>query len=86
MFAQILKIQTLPRHRIRLTFADGVEGVIDISENIGRGGVFAPLKKTQLFEQVRITERGRAIEWPGQVDMCADALYLRISAADRKAS
>ena len=86
MSAHILKIQPVANDHIDLTFADGVEGVIDISENIGRGGVFAPLKKTQLFEQVRITERGRAIEWPGQVDMCADALYLRISAADRKAS
>ncbi len=29
-----------------------------------------------MFEQVRINDEG-ALEWPGEIDLCADALYLR---------
>jgi len=35
-------------------------------------------KQDGVFEQVRITELG-ALEWPGELDLCADALYLKLT-------
>jgi hypothetical protein len=50
--------------------------VIDFAPVAKRGGVFTKLSDPQYFAQVRITDRGRAIEWPDELDFCADALWL----------
>jgi hypothetical protein len=36
------------------------------------------LESTRCFRAGRCNERG-AIEWPGEIDMCPDALYLRMT-------
>jgi hypothetical protein len=63
--------------RLFLRFDDATAGVIDLSEFAGRG-VFAAWNKPGVFERVRITEQG-AVEWPGEIDLCPDALYLRLT-------
>jgi hypothetical protein len=40
--------------------------------------VFAAWLKPGVFEQVRLTEAG-APEWPGEIDLCPDALYLGLT-------
>ncbi len=60
--------------RLRLRFVDGSEGTVDLSDLIARGGVFARLGDSDAFSQVRIGGNGRWLEWPGDCDLCADAL------------
>ena len=38
-----IKVEPLSRYRLRVRYADGVEGIIDLSGQVGRG-VFAPLR------------------------------------------
>ena len=32
----------------------------------------------KVFQEVRVDESG-AVVWPGEIDLCADALYLRLT-------
>lgn len=61
--------------RLRLRFSDGRSGVVDLGELLERGGVFASLKDEVTFAQVRVSGHGRWLEWPGDIDLCADSLY-----------
>jgi len=72
-----VKVEPLPGFRLRVTFADGVAGEIDLSRDVGRG-VFAPLADPAFFTRVQIGE-GREICWPGEIDICPDAAYLEIT-------
>lgn len=74
---EIVKANALPGYRLELQFDNGESGVVDLSEFVGLG-VFAAWEQPGVFEQVRVTTEG-AVEWPGQLDMCPDALYLRMT-------
>jgi hypothetical protein len=63
--------------RLALTFDSGDCGEVDLSSFAGRG-VFAAWNEPGVFEQVRVTSAG-AVEWPGEIDLCPDALYLRMT-------
>ena len=71
----VVSVKALPHFRIELQFDHGENGVVDLSEFVGRG-VFVAWEKPGVFEQVRVTSDG-TVEWPGEIDMCPDALYLR---------
>ena len=63
--------------RLFLKFNDGVSGTVDLSSFAGRG-VFTSWLNEGFFEKVRITDVG-ALEWPGELDLCPDSLYLQIT-------
>jgi len=63
--------------KLWLRFNDGVEGIADLSDLAGRG-VMRAWDDRSVFDAVTITESG-AIEWPGEIDICADSLYLRVT-------
>jgi hypothetical protein len=68
-------------YSVTLTWANGETTVNNFRHLIGRG-VFAALREPTLFAQVRIGERGRSLEWPGEIDFCADALWFDAHPAD----
>jgi hypothetical protein len=74
---EIITAKALPAYRLELQFDNGESGVVDLSEFVGRG-VFAAWEQPGVFERVIITTDG-AVEWPGNLDMCPDALYLRMT-------
>jgi hypothetical protein len=75
MFPTIDSITVHPNQQLLLHYAGGVEALVDFKSVIERGGVFASLAEPQFFAQVKVGERGRFIEWPGELDFCADALW-----------
>jgi hypothetical protein len=40
--------------------------------------MFAAWQQPGVFEQVSVTSEG-AVKWPGGLEMCPDALYLRMT-------
>ena len=72
---KITKVKVLNDYRLELTFDDGVCGVVDLSELVGKG-VFALWHDRHVFEQVRIGSLGELV-WGDQIDLCPDSLYLR---------
>lgn len=72
-----IAVEPRGQYRIWLRYADGSDGEIDLSDLAGRG-VFQAWEDPSVFEAVRIGESG-AIEWPGGLDLCPDAMYMRLS-------
>ncbi len=70
-------IKALPNYRVYVKFSDGVEGEVDLSELVGQG-VFEAWKDERLFETVHIGS-GRQIQWNDEIELCPDALYLRLT-------
>ena len=68
--------RALPGRRLELTFADGVQAVLQMDRLITRyEGVFAPLRDEAFFNQVRGVPELGSITWPNGADMCPDVLY-----------
>lgn len=72
----IVRAKPLSDYRVDLAFDDGTTGIVDLSSLAGRG-VFAAWLTPGLFEQVKISDSG-ALEWPGEIDLCPDSLYLKL--------
>ena len=75
---RITSVDPLPEYRLKLRFDDGVEGSVDLSTEAGKG-VFAAWSDPKQFAKVRLEHGGRALAWPGEIDLCADALYLEVT-------
>ena len=67
-----------PDYRLKLRFDDGVAGVVNLSAEVGKG-LFAGWKDPQHFASVKIEHGGCSLARPGEIDLCADALYLEIT-------
>ena len=72
---EIARVEVLDHYRVDLTFADGSRGVVDLSDLAGRG-VFAAWRDYAEFCKVRVGDTGELV-WPGGIDLCPDALYLK---------
>ena len=72
-----IKVQALEGYRLWIRYSDGVEGVVNLGDLVGKG-VFALWEDYQEFQKVYIGAGG-AIAWGDEIDLCADALYLRIT-------
>ena len=74
---KISKVKALQGYRLGLEFDDGVSGTVDLSYLVGKG-VFALWRDRPTFEQVRIGSSGELV-WGDQIDLCPDALYLKVT-------
>ncbi len=77
MMHRIVEAHALPDYRLRLRFDGGAEGVVDLSELVGRG-VFAAWQSPGAFDQVRVDALTGTVSWPGGIDLCPDNLYRDI--------
>ena len=74
---KLLHLEPLPGYRLRLRYADGVTGEVDLSHLVGKG-VFELWNDQEAFGRVSIGTAGE-VRWSDDVDLCADALYLAIT-------
>ena len=72
-----IKVKALQKYRLWLEYTDGVKGEVDLSHLAGKG-VFALWNDYTAFENVYIGESGE-IAWSEEVDLCSDALYLKVT-------
>jgi hypothetical protein len=68
-------------YSVTLKWANGETTVNRFDRLIGKG-VFAAITDPAVFAQVRVGERGRSLEWPGEIDLCADALWFETHPTD----
>ncbi|HEV8290961.1 MAG TPA: DUF2442 domain-containing protein [Tepidisphaeraceae bacterium] len=76
MLRRIMKAIPLKDRVLRLEYADGQTVDVDFQPVIRRGGVFATLNRDDVFGAVAVSDDGRSIYWPGELDFCADALWM----------
>ena len=72
-----LEVKALSGYRIRIHYADGEDGEVDLSHLAGRG-VFKLWGDKQEWKNVAIAEDG-AIRWSEEVEICPDATYLKLT-------
>lgn len=75
---RITACEPRPNYRLWLLFADGTEGVADLSALVGRG-VFAQWTEPDAFARVSIDPETGTVIWPGGLDLAPDALYREIA-------
>ncbi len=73
----ISKVEVLEDYKLDIEFADGTAGVADVSDLVGKG-VFSLWKDYGEFRKVQIGSTGELV-WTDQIDLCPDALYLKIT-------
>ena len=69
----VKRIEYTSGYSYLIEFDDGVRAVIDFSEYLDRGPVFAPLRDLDVFRQARI--EGGTIAWPNGADVAPETLY-----------
>lgn len=72
-----ITVEAMPKFRLRINYPDGVEGVIDLSREVGHG-VFSQLADEAFFRTVHIGEFGQ-IAWSDEIEICPDAAYYEIT-------
>ncbi len=73
---KITEAKPVDRFHVFLRFDNGASGTVDLSHFAGRG-VFCAWLEEGVFEQLSISAAG-ALQWPGDLDLCPDSLYLRM--------
>ncbi len=68
---------------LRVTFDDGLSGEYDLTDLIGGGPVFAPLKDEAYFRTVAVGEYGHTFGWNlddigNEIDFCPYATRIQI--------
>lgn len=74
-------VKPLADYKIRVKFADGVEGVVSLEHLVGKG-VFKAWEDYEYFKKVRIDPESRALSWGDDIDICPDTLYFEITHID----
>jgi len=74
---RITNVKVLEGYNIRLKYADGTEGTVNLSRLVGRG-VFSLWNNYDEFKNVSIGSSGELL-WGSEVDLCPDSLYLEIT-------
>jgi len=64
-------------YTVKLIYSDGKHIKIDFKPIIAQGGVMSVLGDVAFFKSVVIGHRGRFIQWPNDLEFCADALRIK---------
>jgi len=64
-------------YTVHLRFADGVEGNVDLAEEL-HGELFEPLKNLAVFRQFVVHPEFRTLCWPNGADVAPEFLYERV--------
>lgn len=82
---RIEEVRALSDYKVWMKFSDGVEGVVDLSDLVGKG-IFAQWQDRQYFIAVHVDRESHTIAWPGGIDLCPDALYSEITGKNTDSS
>lgn len=73
MFLHTTHVSALSGHRLQLRFNNGVEGVVDLTDELW-GTVFAPLKNDALFATARQCDVMGTVVWANGADFAPEFL------------
>ena len=73
----VVQVKPLEDYRLWIQFADGAEGIVDLSDMAGKG-VFSRWDDYREFQKAHISSAGD-VAWDDEIDLCPDALYLKVT-------
>ena len=74
MNPQVTRATPQADHRLLLEFDNGETRLFDLTPWLDKG-VFRALRDSPEFAQARVVDG--SVEWPGEIDLSYDTLYLR---------
>lgn len=77
MLPRITTARYLDGFAVWLRFADGVEGTVDLLDDLA-GPIFEPLRDQALFSQVVLHPEFKTLVGPNGADLAPEFLYARI--------
>jgi hypothetical protein len=74
---EITAVEHLGGHRLRLTFADGFIGDVDLADRfeVPIGPMFEPLRDVSYFARVVVDPELGTVVWPNGADLAPDVLH-----------
>ncbi|MDZ7676660.1 MAG: DUF2442 domain-containing protein [Acidimicrobiales bacterium] len=74
---EITAVEHLGEYRLRLTFADGLVGDVDLADRfqVQRGPIFEPLRDVEYFAKVAVDTELGTIVWPNGADLAPEVLH-----------
>lgn len=77
---EITAVEHLGGHRLRLTFADGLVGDVDLADRFEQplGPMFEPLQDVDYFAKVEVDAELGTVVWPNGADLAPDALHEQV--------
>ncbi|MGB3479223.1 MAG: DUF2442 domain-containing protein [bacterium] len=78
---RIVKVKPVADYKVWIKFADGIEGVVDLSDLVDKG-VFSQWQDKKFFNSVYIDHESHTVAWSGGIDLCPDELYAEITGKD----
>jgi hypothetical protein len=70
---QIVSVEWMEGHRLKIQFDDGLAGDLDLSAYSTYGPIFEKLKDIHFFKQVSLV--GGTLSWPNGADIAPERLY-----------
>lgn len=80
MTPRITSVSYVHDYVLRVSFADGTEGEIDLADHL-EGEVFLPLRDLTFFRQVCLHPEIHTATWPNGADFAPEFLYQQIKVA-----
>jgi hypothetical protein len=74
----LIEATPIEGHIVRLRFADGAAGEVDLGYLLEYGGVFEPLCDDEFFRELRADPEAGTIVWPNGADVAPETLYERV--------
>jgi hypothetical protein len=74
MTPRLESVEYVGQYKIRVRFADGIEGDIDLQDELW-GEVFEPLKDLRVFRRVELNRELNTVTWPTGADLAPEFLY-----------
>ena len=76
----VVEARYLRDYVVWLKFEDGVEGEVDLSEEL-HGPVFEPLRDPEYFRRFAVLPDLGTISWPNGADFAPEFLYAKLHVA-----
>ena len=85
MIPKLESAEYVSGHAIRLRFADGTQGVVDLRDELW-GEVFEPLKDPATFRSFHLDAELNTVRWPSGADLAPEFLYEKAAAQQADAA
>ena len=79
MLEDVVEVEAVGEHRLRLKFENGVEGEVNVATLVPFEGVFAPLRDPSVFATVSVDRELGTVCWPNGADLDPDVLYALVT-------
>jgi len=74
MIPRVIEAAYVKDYTIRIRFADGIEGEINLSDEL-IGEIFLPLKDVSYFKNFTVSPELHTLVWPNGADFAPEFLY-----------